>query len=254
MFRSIAAIATNTFRETIRDRVLYSLLAFALLVIAVSLLAASVSLGQDERVIKSFGLTAFLIFLLLITIFIGTQLVYREIERKTIYLILSKPVSREAMYLGKFLGLCLTILVASVIMGTIFGLLLYYKTHVFGWAVFWAIFFTMTEAWLVTAIGMLFSSFTAPIASAVYTFCLVLIGHSSANIWSISQKATPLVRSALEFVYYFFPNLEKFNFRNEVIYNLSPSPLQITLVILYFLTYTFILLLTGMAIFRKNEF
>ncbi len=254
MTKTVLAIARNTFRETIRDRVLYSLIGFSVLVIAASLLAASVSLGQEARVIQDFGLTAMLIFLLIITIFIGTQLVYREVERKTVYLVLSKPVSRDAFYLGKFLGLSLTLAVVASIMGAVFLSLVAFKTGSFSSSGLMAVIFMCLEAWILTAVGMLFSSFTSPLASAIYTFSLALIGHSSESIWRIAQKAQPAVRYALEAVYYIFPNLEKFNLRNEVVFNFIPDATQIGSVLIYFIGYLIALLLLGFVIVRKHEF
>lgn len=251
----LRTIALNTYRETIRDKVLYSLIAFAILSIVASLLAGSVSLGQDTRVIEDFSLTAMLVFLLIITIFIGTQLVYREVERKTIYLVLSKPVNREVFYLGKFLGLALTITVSTLIMGIIFAMALFARTKTVSISAIWAIGLIVLEAWLLTAVGLLTSAFTSPLPSAVYTLCIFLIGHSSTTIWTIAQKSqAAIVRYPLEFVYYVFPNLEKFNLRNEVVFGFSPDPTQLTAIFLYFLSYVLVLLLLGMAIFRRHEF
>lgn len=251
----LRAITLNTFRETVRDKVLYSLIVFAVLSIVASLLAGSVSLGQDLRVIEDFGLTAILVFLLIITIFIGTQLVYREVERKTIYLVLSKPVNRDLFYLGKFLGLALTITVSTLIMGVIFALALFARTKSISVPAFWAIGLIVLEAWLLTSIGLLTSAFTSPLPSAIYTFCLFLIGHSSTTIWTIAHNTQAVfVRYPLEFVYYVFPNLEKFNLRNEVVFGFSPDPGQLAAVFLYFLSYTLVLLLLGMAVFRRHEF
>ena len=254
MFNKIWLITLNTFRETVRDRLLYSLIIFALLSIAASYLAGTVSLGQDVRVIEDFSLTAMFVFLLIITIFIGTQLVYREIERRTIYLILPKPISREAFYLGKFFGLCLTITVAGLIMGVLILSLVYYKGHFVPTSAIWAVIFTILEMWLLTALGLLFSSFTAPIASAIYTFSLVLIGHSGNSIMFIAQKNNVVLKYILEFVYYVFPNLEKFNLRNEVAFNIHLAPTQYLTSLGYFLVYTLALLFFGLAIFRRNEF
>lgn len=250
----IKSIAINTFRETVRDKLLYSLIGFAVLTIAASLLAGSVSLGQDARVIQNFGITALLVFLLIITIFIGTQLVYREIERKTIYLTLSKPLTRESFYLGKYIGLCLTIAVSALVMGVVFLAVLRCKTGQFSTPVIWATSFVILEAWLLTAVGLLFSSFTSALASAVYTFGIVLIGHSATTIWILSQKSQGFLRYVLEVVYYLFPNLEKFNLRNEIVYNFQPDLQQVLLVIAYFIAYTAAVLLAGLAIFRRDEF
>lgn len=253
-FSIVKSIASNTFRETVRDKLLYSLIGFSILTIAASLLAGSVSLGQDARVIQNFGITALLVFLLIITVFIGTQLVYREVERKTIYLALSKPLSRETFYLGKYFGLCLTILVSALIMGTVFLMILRWKTGVISTPVVWATSFVILEAWLLTAVGLLFSSFTSALASAVYTFGVALIGHSATTIWVLSQKSQGFLRYLLETVYYIFPNLEKFNLRNEIVYNFQPDSTQVLLTLAYFLTYTAAILLAGLAIFRRDEF
>lgn len=248
------AITLNTFRETLRDKLLYSLVGFAVLVIAASLLAGSVSLGQDARVIQDFSLTAMLVFLLIITYFIGTQLVFKEVERKTIYLVLSKPISRETFYLGKFFGLCLTILVAGLIMAAMFLIVLYAKTHSVPVAAYFAVGAIILEAWLLTAVSLLFSSFTSPLSSAIYTFGVTLIGHGSATVWLLSQKASPVIRGILEGVYYSFPNLEKFNLRNDVVFNLTPDTTQVGLILLYFVGYTIFLLILGVAVFRQDEF
>jgi len=252
--KALKAIALNTFRETVRDKLLYSLVAFAVIVLGASLLAGSVSLGQDTRVVQDFGLMAILVFQLIISLFIGTQLVWREVEHKTIYMVLSKPVSRNTFYLGKFFGLCLTLLVTGLVMGGLFLILVGYKTHTVQAVSIIAISYTILEAWLLTAVGLLFSAFTTPLASAVYTFCLALIGHSSATIWIISQKSGSIIKGLLEGIYYLLPNLEKFNYRNDVVFNLPPDGRQTALVALYFLGYTIALLLLGMAAFRRDEF
>jgi len=254
MRKVLWAITLNTFRETLRDKLLYSLVGFAVLVIAASLLAGSVSLGQDARVIQDFSLTAMLVFLLIITYFIGTQLVFKEVERKTIYLVLSKPVTREIFYLGKFFGLCLTILVAGLIMAAMFLIVLSIKTHSVPVAAYFAVGAVILEAWLLTAVSLLFSSFTSPLSSAIYTFGVTIIGHSSATIWLLAQKGSPIIRGALEGVYYIFPNLEKFNLRNDVVFNLTPNVSQVGFIIVYFIAYTVFLLVLGLAVFRKDEF
>lgn len=254
MMKSIWIIAKNTYIETVREKVLYAIVGFSVLVIAASLLAGSISLGQDIRVIQSFGLTSMLIFLLIITIFIGTQMLYRETERKTIYLTLTKPISREVFYLGKFVGLCLVLATSAVLMGIVYITLLWAKSGFVAHANYWAIGFIILETWLITALGMLFGSFASPISSALYSFGLILIGHSAGTIYLISQKSEPILKYVLQGVYYLFPNLEKFNLRNEVVYSLSPDFLQVISTLGYFLGFTALLIVLGMAVFRRNEF
>jgi ABC-type transport system involved in multi-copper enzyme maturation permease subunit len=195
-----------------------------------------------------------LVFLLIITIFIGTQLVYREIERKTVYMLLSKPVTRDAFYLGKFVGLALTIAVVTGVMGAAFLILVAFKTHAVSPIQIAAIIMMMLEAWLLTAVGMLFSAFTAPLSSAVYTLCLALIGHASTALLSVADKNGPAVKYILQFIYYVFPNLEKFNLRNDVIFGAGIDGTFTAWAVGYGLVYTAALLLLGTVIIRKHEF
>lgn len=251
--KKILIIAKNTLTETIRERILYATLAFAALTIAATLLAGSISLGQDMRVIQTFGLTALLVFLLVIAVFTGSQILHRESDRRTIYLTLSKPVTRETFYLGKFIGICSVILVCATVMGVIFIALLWTKGSAFPTAVLPAIGFMILEIWLVVALGMLFSGFTSPLMSVIYTFGFVLIGHSATTIQLISQKSDSVVKYLLQGVYYGLPNLEKFNLRNDVVYSLSPDLAQGLGIIGYFVGYSLLLLVLGVVIFRRHE-
>ncbi|MEK7548376.1 MAG: ABC transporter permease subunit [Patescibacteria group bacterium] len=252
--RLIWLIGLNTFKETIRDRILYLIVVFSIIVIAATLLAASVSLGQDVRVIKSFGLQAMLFLLLVITVFSGTQLIWREIERQTIYFILTKPVSREIWLLGKYLGLALTVTLVGLIMGTEFLILLKVKGVLELIPTIATICFILLESYLVIAISLFFSSFAAPLSSAIYTFLVVLVGHSSSTLWLISQKASPAIKYLLETIYYLFPNLEKFNLRNELIYGLTVDRAQLLAVLGYFVGYSLVLLLLALAAARRGEY
>src|SRR6202521_3613722 len=116
-WRRVAAIARNAFREAVRDRVLYNLVVFALLLIAGAIFLGELSAGQEAKIIVDLGLSAILLFGVFISIFVGVGLVYKEIERRTLYAILSKPIGRGEFLAGKYVGLCLTLLVNVVIMG-----------------------------------------------------------------------------------------------------------------------------------------
>ncbi|MEX1051875.1 MAG: ABC transporter permease subunit [Patescibacteria group bacterium] len=248
-----AVIAKNTFTETIRERILYVTLAFAAVTIIATLLAGSISLGQDLRVIQSFGLTAMLVFLLVIAVFVGAQMLQRETDRKTIYLTLSKPVSRETFYLGKFAGFCSVLAVCGGIMAAVLIGLLWIKSGSFPTAAVWATAAIILEAWLITALGMLFGSFATSLMSVIYTFGLIIIGHSATTLYIISQKSAPAVGYLLQTVYYLFPNLEKFNLRNDVVYALTPDFSQALGIVGYFVGYTALLLVLGVLVFRRHE-
>src|SRR5947208_16133152 len=115
-WRRVAAIARNAFREAVRDRVLYNLVVFALLLIGGAIFLGELSAGQEAKIIVDLGLSAILLFGVFISVFIGVGLVYKEIERRTLYAILSKPISRAEFLLGKYLGLCATLFVNVMIM------------------------------------------------------------------------------------------------------------------------------------------
>jgi len=128
-FWRITAIARNAFREAVRDRVLYNLVLFVLLLTGASIFIGELSGGQERKVIVDLGLSAMLLFGVFIAIFVGVGLVYKEIERRTIYAVFSKPVGRGEFLVGKYFGLCLTLLVNVLVMGVGVSLALVYVSR-----------------------------------------------------------------------------------------------------------------------------
>src|ERR1700682_3258174 len=178
--RAVLAIARNTFREAVRDRVLYNLVLFVLLLIGGAIFLGELSAGQDAKIIADLGLSAMLLFGVFIAIFVGVGLVYKEIERRTLYAILSKPIGRGEFLLGKYLGLCLTLLVNGAIMGLGLSLALIYVQR--GWdplvvRIWPAIFLIYIELAILTGVAMLFSAFSSPALSALLAFFVFVIGH-----------------------------------------------------------------------------
>src|SRR5262250_3233226 len=131
MFNLVLAIARNTFREAVRDRVLYNLVLFVMLLTGAAIFIGELSGGQERKIIVDLGLSAMLLFGVFIAIFVGVGLVYKEIERRTIYAIFSKPVGRGEFLVGKYLGLCLTLLINVAVMGFGVSLALIYIRR--GW-------------------------------------------------------------------------------------------------------------------------
>src|SRR3569832_2526889 len=169
----IAAIARNAFREAVRDRVLYNLVLFVLILTGASIFIGELSGGQERKVIVDLGLSAMLLFGVFIAIFVGVGLVYKEIERRTIYAVFSKPVGRGEFLVGKYLGLCLTLLVNVLVMGVGVSLALLYVSK--GWdplfpTIWPAVLLIYMELMLLTAVALLFSSFSSPALSAMLTF------------------------------------------------------------------------------------
>src|SRR5258708_38616 len=255
--RRVFAIARNAFREAVRDRVLYNLVVFVLLLIAAAIFLGEISAGQEAKIIVDLGLSAILLFGVFIAIFVGVGLVYKEIERRTLYAILSKPIGRGEFLLGKYLGLCLTLLVNVAIMGAGLSLALVYVKR--GWdplvARIWpAILLLYVELIILTGVAMLFSSFSSPAVSALLTFFVFVIGHFSADLKTLSQS-TPSMPTRWLFagLYYLLPNLSNYNAIDAAAHGLSPELIFLITTTVYGMIYGGVLLATTTLVFRRRN-
>ncbi|MFW6128975.1 MAG: ABC transporter permease [Candidatus Aminicenantaceae bacterium] len=251
----IRAIAFNTFKEAIRDRILYVLLFFSVACIIFSRVLALLTVGDRVKVIKDVGLASISIFGVLIAILIGTGLVYKEIEKKTIYTLISKPIHRYQFLLGKFFGLALTLLIIISLMSLFFLALVFLHTFSVEWKLLLAIYFIYIELLFITAMSILFSCFSTPILSSIFSLSVYLIGHLSWGLEQfINKMPSGFAKCVTQFFYIFLPDLEKFNFRTEVVHNL-PIPNEFFLYsTLYGLALTLFVLALATLIFRKRDF
>jgi len=185
MTNRVASIAFNTFREAVRDRVLYNLVVFAILMVASSLLFGQISIGIERLIIVNLGLTAISLFGLIIAIFIGISLVSKEIEKRTLYTVLARPVRRWEFLLGKFFGLAGTLVVNASFMAIGFFLALMLVVHRFqaqdGWLLV-AIYFIVLQFLVVTAITLFFSTFSSPLLAAIFTLAIFVIGTFAQDL------------------------------------------------------------------------
>lgn len=255
-FKRILAVAGNTFREAIRDRVLYNLVVFVLLIVACAILLGELTNGQEARTIVNIGLNAMLIFGTFIAIFVGVGLVSKEIEKRTVYNIFSKPVSRGEFVVGKFLGLCLTLLVNIAVMGVGVSLALLYVGDTGLAATIWpAVLLIYFELIITTAVAILFSSFSTPALSALLTFFVFIIGHMSASLRELGVAANSSTASfVLTAIYYLLPNLALFSFRTEAANQLLPTGAMIVYAVFYSVVFCAILLTISIMIFSRRNF
>ncbi|MBI4619765.1 MAG: ABC transporter permease [Desulfobacterales bacterium] len=251
----IRAIMINTFREAIRDKVLYSLLFFALLMIGGSILLGRLTIGENIKIIKDMGLASISIFGMLIAIFVGIGLVYKEIDKKTIYTVIAKPVHRYQFLLGKYLGLILTLLVEVAIMS--FGLLLLvlsYEGHA-ELSILKAILLIFFELMTITAVAILFSSFSTPILSGLFTLAVYIVGHLSRDLLAFGAKSeNAMIKYSTAFIYYSLPNLDNFNIKGKIVHQALVSWEYLSFAMLYGVLYISITLLLSMVIFQKRDF
>lgn len=252
---NIKAIVLNTFKEAVRNKIFYLFLVFGILFALSSRIIGLLTVGDRIKVLKDTGLASINFFCVLIAIFTGINLVYKEIEKKTIYSILSKPISREQFILGKFLGLALTILVALASMGSVFFAFLLVSGYGFdaGILVYFLLFYF--ELLILISLSLLFSSFTTPILASIFTLSIYLIGQVT---WTFNQFKGLIQDSSLLFLikmlYYILPNLRKFNIKSEVVLGVHLGAGGILMALVYALLYIAVLLTLSIVIFRKREF
>ena len=255
----ILTIAFNTHREAIRNKVFYIILVFTLLILASSIVLATLALGEQDRVVKHLGLSAINVFGLLLAAFVGVNLVYEELDKRTIYTIIASGVRRSQFLLGKFLGLLLTVVVNVVIMGAILSLLLIVMPgcHLTP-SLLYAIFLFLFEMMVITAIAVLFSSFSTPVLSAVLTFICYIIGHLSEDLLEFSKRLYDEGSVAMSYfltgLYYILPNLEIYNIKNQVVYQESVGPFLNWEYPAAAIVYSGILMLIAAISFAKRDF
>jgi ABC-type transport system involved in multi-copper enzyme maturation permease subunit len=251
----IWTIAANTFREAIRDRILYLLLFFAVTSIIFSRLLALLTVGDRVKVIKDVGLASFTFFGALMAILIGTGLVYKEIDKKTIYTLLSKPIHRHEFLLGKFFGLLATLAVMLAAMSVIFLVLIFFHTSAIEWKILPAILFIFIELALLTAVAILFSCFSTPILSSLFSLSFYIIGHLAWGLETLIRKMRPGAgKTLVQVLYTLLPDLENFNFKTEVVYGLPIPPKLLLYASFYGIFYTMFVLTLAILIFRRRDF
>ena len=252
--RRILSISLNTFRETLREKLLYNLLIFALLMIGSSILLSRLTLGDANRLILNLGLASINLFGVIIAIFVGIGLVSKEIDKKTIYTIVSKPVPRYEFLLGKYLGLCITLLVNTAIM--VAGLLV--VLHVMDvpteLVLFKSLLLIFMELLVITAVALLFSTFTSSTLSAIFSLAIYVIGHLSADLKIFGAKLDSVSRGIVNAIYYLMPNLERFNLKGHVIHQLDVGMTDMMLIICYGMVYATLVLLVAAIIFQRRDF
>lgn len=251
----IVAIGVNTFKEGIRDRILYLPFFFAAVAVVFSRVLAVLTVGDRVKIIKDVGLASISLFGMLIAVLIGTGLVYKEIDKKTIYTLLAKPIERWQFILGKFLGLTLTLFVLTAAMALIFMAVVLVHTSRIEARLVLAVVFIFLELILVTAVAMLFSCFSTPILSSVFTLSFYVIGHFSWGLQTLIEKSRPgPARVALRVLYIVLPDLENFNFKTDAVYGLKVLPKYYAFSALYGLAYTLFVLALAVLIFKKRDF
>jgi len=265
---AVRHIALNVFRESIRDRVPYNLVLFAVLLIGSSFLLAQLTAGQDVKIIKDLSLAATSIFGLFIAIFIGIGLVSKEVERRSIYSLLAKPISRPQFIAGKYAGLVLTlavnVAVMTVAMYVVLGYLTWIESPDFkaSWeapgpdpALLKAMFLIFIELMLVTALALFFSTFSSPLLSAALTFGLYVAGNFNTELKNFQHVVdSPVAAWGARVLYHVLPDLSAFDVKTQVVHGFPVSARYLWSTAAYGAAYIAALLLAAMFIFSRRDF
>ncbi len=253
--QSVMAVANNTFRETIRDKILYNLVFFALLLIGSSVLLGTLTIGEQARIVKDLGLAAINLVAVIIAIFLGVGLVSREIERRTIYTILARPITRIQFVLGRYIGLAGIVTVNIVIMFAMFLATIWLSGFPIHAALFQAVQLILVESLVVMAIALLFSTFSSATLSASMTIGLYIVGHLTSDLKVIAEKsASQVAKAVMTGLYYMCPNLEVLNIKGQAASGVSLAIETQVLATGYGVLYAGLLLFAACLIFQRREF
>lgn len=250
---TIFVIAKNTFQQAIRDKILYGIVLFAFLFIGSTVILGSLAIEENIFIIKTFGLAGIYVFGLIVTIFLGASLIYDEVEKRTTYILLAKPVTRTDILIGKFLGLLTAVALTILLMTIAYIAIIYSNDGGIDYLAIIAVGLQVMEIALLIAILMLFSTFTTPLASTIYTILIIYIGHLVSLLTEYAAKIEGITKDILITIYYVIPNLEKFNVRNQIVHNIPLSWQEIVFSFAYMLIYvTFIIYIAHLIFNRKD--
>jgi ABC-type transport system involved in multi-copper enzyme maturation permease subunit len=266
--RVVAAIAIRAFRESVRDKVFYNLLLFAVLMMGASFLIGQLTAGQDVKIIKDLGLAATSMFGLFIAVFIGIGLVSKEVERRSVYSLLAKPITRTQLVLGKYCGLTLTLAANMAVMAVaLYSVLGYtawgaspaaraaWDAPALDPALLKAMVLILAELMLVTALALFFSTFSSPMLSAALTFGLYIVGHFSTDLRNFQQVVdSPAAAAFARGLYWVLPNLAQFDVKSDVVHGVHVPAGYLAITGAYAALYIAMLLALASLVFSRRDF
>ena len=251
----IWAICENAFKEGLRQRILIILLIFAVLILVISVFLGPFTLGEAPKIARDIGLAATSFFSVLIVIIIGSTLIHKDIEKRTIYTVVTKPVRRSEIIIGKFLGLFFLVAMIQGGMTLIQQLVLYIFEGSFDLSLLFALPYSFMEIMILIGILLVFSSFSSPTLSAIMGVIFYVIGHATPDIKLFAdQTEAVILKYCANAFYYILPNLENFNLRIDLVHKLPLYSDQIVFSLCYGCIYTIFLIYLAIIIFEKREF
>ncbi len=252
--RAIRAIAINTFREAIRDRILYLFVGFAVVMMVSTKIFGMLTVGDEAKIVKDIGLAAMQFFSMLIAVMMSMLLISREVDSRTVFNILSKPVSRWQFVLGKYFGLVAIVCANLLFLTTVLLTTVLIYTKEFDLMLVFAACMTMLEMLVLAAFATFFAVLTRPILGSLMTLGVFVVGHMSADLWMLTRQLPGKMAQALiAIVYYLVPNLERFNFRTEVVHGLPISNVAVGWAFIYAFAFVAVVLFLANLRFSSKD-
>ncbi len=252
---NIGVIALNTFRETLRDKILYNLLLFALFLIGGSAVLGKLTFIDHDKIMTDAGLAAINIVGVIIAIFVGIGLVSKEIERRTIYTIIARPIRRSEFLLGKYLGLATTLAVNMSVMVLVYFAVLVLNRAPIHPSLLQALQLIFVELLIVTAMALLFSTFTTPSLSAMFSIGLYVVGHLTSDLRGLAATSkSGITQAVMTGLYYVAPNLDMLNIKGQAAAGVSVLLTYEAMATVYGLLYSCLLLALACAVFERRDF
>lgn len=252
--RVIRVIAANTLREALRDKILYLFLGFAVALLVSSKIFGILTVGDQSKIIMDMGLAGIQFFLMLVAVMMSVLLISREIDSRTVYYVLAKPLRRWQFLLGKYVGLLATVLINLVLMSVILVVLVRIYGGDLDLRLFIATGMIGVEMALLVAFATLFSVLTKPILGSVFTLAVFVVGHVSQDLWLLTRHLPgSLGRTLVSVLYYVVPNLERFNFKTEVVHQLAIPPTAVGFALVYGVAFTAVVLLLACLRFEGKD-
>ena len=252
--RRVTAVARNTYRETVRDRIFYLVAVFGFVMLASTAVLSPLTVGAQGKIMTDVGLAAMVVIGLLVVVFVGSGMVRKEMDKGTIVTILAKPVSRREYLLGKFLGLNLTLTAMLAIMAVLFAVMLAVAPGEFSPRFLGAGYLTFLELTLINAVAVFFSTCVSSVLAAVFTLGAFIVGHLSESIREFGQlQDGPMQERISDLVYRLVPNLEVFNVRGAVVHGDPVTWAHLGWATIYGLGWTGLLLILAGSVFSRRE-
>jgi len=244
--RAVRAIAANTFREAVRDRILYLFIGFAVVMVLSSKLFGMLTVGDETKIIKDIGLAAMQFFSMLIAVMMSMILISREVDSRTVFNILAKPVRRWQFILGKYLGLVSIVAANLALITFVLMLTVLVVAGELDLMLLFAGAMTMLEMLVLAAFATLFA--------VLMTLAVFIVGHMSADLWLLTRQLPgALTKTVIAVVYYLLPNLERFNFRTEVVHDLAIPGAAVGWAVLYATAFVVVVLFLANLRFRGKD-